>query len=438
MKRPATAAITTLALLATLSCGGQTSAPPPPGGGCAAEPAKFPRTATTYLNQDDLPPLAELARYDIVVVDQEWQYREPGYLADLRKLSPDVCLLAHVNLVDMPRQLGTREYWPGRYRLWQFTTDRTTTFPARWLARTADGTTVSEWPDTTMTNLTNVAPTVNGTAFAQHAADWVVEEVLASGMWDGAFLDVWGDRVYSATADAWDIAGDGVDVPEDEIYGPGNPWDRGLTDVEQNIRSRAPDAILVGNGDRTLHSGLLNGRVWESFMDPQSDRSPDADFAGYVDTAASAAVHSPPVFLTINKHPDPAAGADAQAARFQLASTLMQNGYWAPMGADYDQPEYYPELDWTGPGGEPRGRDYLGHPVAANPTWAQLNAPYAGGVGTVAPQVFRRDFVGGVALVNTGVDAQTVPLAGTYRNLAGDLIDTLTVGGQDGAILVVD
>jgi hypothetical protein len=69
-------------------------------------------------------------------------------------------------------------------------------FPAQWTARTSDGTVLSEWAQTIMTDLTDRAPRVNGQTSAEYAAGWVVDQVWSSGVWDGIFLDVWGDRIY--------------------------------------------------------------------------------------------------------------------------------------------------------------------------------------------------------------------------------------------------
>ena len=70
----------------------------------------FPRTATYYLGQYSLPPVATLARYDLVVINNEWPHRVPlDYFAQLRAANPRLRLLAYVNLVDSMSRLGTVE-----------------------------------------------------------------------------------------------------------------------------------------------------------------------------------------------------------------------------------------------------------------------------------------------------------------------------------------
>ena len=383
---------------------------------CTGEGAPYPRTATYFLEQHRLPAIRDLARYDVVVLDSEWEHRVPQHWFErLRAADPGVCLLAYVNLVDHPDRLGTRRYWADRYSLWQFRNGTESSFPRRWLATTASGQVVSEWPETSMVNLTAHAPEVGGETYAEYAANWVAERVWATGVWDGVFLDVWGDHIWSADLNAWDSNGDGSDEPSDRIYGAGNPWGAGVDRAERMMRARMPGAIVVANGDRSLRDGQLDGLVWEGFVDPKSGRSPASDLRGYVLAAAEGDHRLPGLSLTINVRREARGSSTAaQAARFQLASTLMQSGFWAPMGQDYGELAFYGEM---GSGHLQRG--YLGSPISPNPTWAALEAPFHAGVGRVGPQVFRRDFGRGIVLLNAGTRPRTVSLEESYRRVPG-------------------
>ncbi len=413
-----------------------------PAAAQASRELTFPRTATVYLNQDRLPPVATLARYDLVVISNEWPHRVPlDYFIQLRAANHRLRLLAYVDLVDSMSQLGTVEWWPNSYALWQFRTPSSSRFPRAWLAHTAAGVPVHEFPDSVMTNLTDVCPRVAGQRFVEYAVDWVVGRVWSAGVWDGIFLDVWGDTLWTVDQNRWDITGTGHDVPNAKIYGPGNPLDRGLTSGERNMRSRMPDAILVANGTRTLHAGLLDGLVWESFADPLVHRDPIADFTNYVTVGAAAAHRSPGVSLTISSRRVPAGSAgDYRRARFAIAATLMQNGFWAPMGDDYGQPVYYDEMDGSG-----LGRGYLGHALEPDPSLSTISGANNSGTVSPAPYVYRRDFEHGIALVNVGHTAQQVALRRTYRHLSGitdrlvnngTAVDHVTIPAQDGVILL--
>ena len=398
----------------------------------------FPRTATYYLAQDSLPPVATLARYDLVVIYHEWPHRvPPNYFVQLRAANPRSRLLAYVDLVDSMSRLGTVRWWPDSYALWQFWTPTSSRFPHAWLAHTAAGVPVHEYLNSVMTNLTDVCPRVAGQRFVEYAADWVVGRVWSARIWDGIFLDVWGDTLWTVDQNGWDITGTGHDVPNAKIYGPGNPLDRGLTNGERTMRSRMPDAILVANGTRTLHDGLLDGLVFENFADSLAHRDPIYDLTRYVAAGAAAAHRSPGASLTISSRRVPAGSADDyRRARFAMAATLMQNGFRAPMSDDYGQPLYYDEMDGAG-----LGRGYLGHPLEPDPSLSAIITANDGGTGSPAPYVYRRDFEHGIALVNVGPAAQQVALGRTYRHLSGitdqlvnngTAVDRVTIPSQDG------
>ena len=404
----------------------------------------FPRTATYYLGQDSLPPVATLARYDLVIIDHEWPHRvPPDYFARLRATNPRLRLLAYVDLVDSMSRLGALRWWPNSYALWQFRSPTSSRFPRAWLAHTAAGVPVHEYLTNVMTNLTDVCPPVAGQRFVEYAADWVVGRVWSARIWDGIFLDVWADTLWTVDQNRWDITGTGHDVPNARIYGPGNPLDRGLTSGERTMRSRMPDAILIANGYRTLHDGLLNGLAWESFVDPLARRDPITDLTRYVATGAAAALRSPGVSLTISSRRVPAGSADDyRRARFAIAATLMQNGFWGPMSDNYAQPLYYDEMDGAG-----LGRGYLGHALEPDPPLSAIamRNNVGGGTGSPAPNVYRRDFEHGIALVNVGSTAQQVTLGRTYRHLSGKTdrlvnngtaVDLVTIPAQDGVILL--
>ncbi|WP_433503790.1 putative glycoside hydrolase [Pseudonocardia halophobica] len=377
----------------------------------------FPRSAVYWLTQDHLPAAEELARYDVVVIDSEWAHRvDKSFFQDLRHRHPGILLLAYANVVDYPPRLGSAGYYADRYRLWQYTSSTRSHFPKEWLAHTASGALITQWPGTVMANLADTAPEVDGETYAEYAANWVVDTVWSSGVWDGIFLDVWGDRIYGADRDSWDVDDDGIDDPASAIYGADSPWERGITSAETILRERMPGAVLVANGDRTLKRQLLDGRVFESFADPVADRGgPTNDLHAYVSDASSEAHHEPGVALNINVRRAPAGSPRSLAdARFYLTATLLQDGYWAPMGADYGETAWYDELDGAG-----AGPGYLGLPKGRGPTWDELTASFDGGVGTVAPGVFRRDFEHGIVLTNTSDSTRTVDLDGTFRKLRG-------------------
>jgi hypothetical protein len=437
-------------LILSAGCAGRSSEPSPTS---RTDPAPitvqgtgltYPRTAAIYLAQNTLPPIEELARYDVVVLDNEWANRMPrSFFDDLRQRNPRLKLLAYVDVVDSVRESGTYDYWRNAYQLWQISRSdpSTNTFPDQWLARTANGDPVHEWEDRVMTNLTDQAPRIDGQLFVEYAVDWIVNTVWPAGIWDGIFLDVWGERIYTADSDRWDINRDGIDETDDQIYGPGNPLDRGLTIGEKRLRAALPDAIIVANNDRTIRDQLLDGRAFESFMDPAAGRDADTDLRAYVAAAASDAERAPGLTLTINKNTvGPETPEALRNARFELGATLLQDGFWASMGPDYGTLAYYGEMD-----GDGLGRGYLGYPLVADPTMKVLSTPNSAGTGSPAKGVFRRDFERGIVVVNTSAVSATIPLERPFKKLKGQQdpaiddgseVDSVTLGPRDATILL--
>jgi Hypothetical glycosyl hydrolase family 15 len=404
---------------------------------------RFPRTAASFLAQDVLPGADELAKYDMVVIDSEW-YGRMGrrYFDQLRTSNPELCLLAYVNLVDYPLELGDRDRWGGRYALWQYDTPTGSRFPKEWIATTAAGLPVSEWPNTQMTNLTDAAPRFGGVTFAEYAARWVVDRVWRTGVWNGIFLDVWGDRIWSADHAAWDYRLEGTDTPDSEIYGRESPWERGVNGAEVIMRAGMPNAVIVANGTRTMRNGQLNGRVWENFLDWAKDPGRASDLRTYVDQCASSSVRQPMYAMTIDTRGSPRGSADEfRRARYFLTATLLQNGYWAPAASsDYNSLSFYDEFDGAG-----LERGYLGMPVVANPDFARLSAPFSGGIGTVAPDVYRRDFETGLVIHNSGGTDRVVTFERPMRLIRGNqapdinsgaVVESILLGGHDGRVLL--
>ena len=431
-----------LALVALAGCGGGKAVVRDEAAIATSETSapRFPRSTALFLGQSNLPAAAVLARSDVIVIDSEWAHRQPpSFFAQIRRLNPKVRLLAYINVTDRPRSIGSRDYYANRYDLWQFDSRQRSNLPLRWLARTAAGELVSEFADTDMTNMTGV---VAGRSFGDYAVDWMVRRVWSSGVWDGLFLDVWGDRVYGTTRDAWDANGDGTDEPNDTIFGKGKPWERAISTAEATLRRRIPKAIIVANGNRTLSGNRIDGRVWESFADPLRDRDPQVDLRHYVTNASTPGYRLPGLMMTINRLPaaGPLDEVDYRRARSFLTGTLLQNGYWASTGVDYEQLVTYDEIDGAG-----RGRGYLGSAVVPSPTWSQVSGKFKRGIGKVSGKLYRRDFSKGIVLHNAGDEAATVKLERPYWHLkgkqdpnvnSGEQVTEVTIPADDGLILM--
>lgn len=100
---------------------------------------------------------------------------------------------------------------------------------------------------------------------------------------------------------------------------------------------------------------------------------------------------------------------DRAAALYGLASYFLVNGGRTVIS--HGDSGWEPEFEWR-----------LGRPLGA--------------YRDLGNSVFRRDFSGGVALVNAAQSrTATIALGGQYRNAAGQIVTSVTLGAQRGAIL---
>ena len=62
--------------------------------------AGSPRIGAVYLAQENLPGPEVLARYDVVVIDNEWAHRvDASFFDTVRQLNPSIKMLAYVSPV---------------------------------------------------------------------------------------------------------------------------------------------------------------------------------------------------------------------------------------------------------------------------------------------------------------------------------------------------
>ena len=396
-----------------------------------------------YLEQHTLPSVDVLARYDVLVIDNEWAHRSPEVFAQIRAKNPDIKILAYICWVDRTDNFASPTNGPW----WSNRDQYLAQIPEQWLAKRANGSYVSEWPGSTMINLTDRAPLVNGRQAWRFAADWTVDHIWATGKWDGIMLDVWGDRIWNNDAQSWDVDRNGSDESGSALYGDGSPWQRGIDASEKVMRLRmGPGAILVANNTRNLVAGQLSGRMFEDFDEIDFlGRQWGWDTPGSINAATDPNAASSKITLNVNHRLPGVTGAlgsnDLRRARYFLTSTLLGNAYWGGTGQDYNELPYYDEYDGAGK----LGTKYLGAPEVANPNWGDVDRPFVDGSGKYPNGVYRRDFAGGIALTNPTGSSQTVTLERPYRKLQGvqdpktndgSLATQVSVPSHDGLVLV--
>jgi hypothetical protein len=287
---------------------------------------------------------------------------------------------------------------------------------------------------------------------------WLVQKSLELWrndllMFDGAFMD----NCWRGFQGANDGRGFGIDKTIDlDLNGVADDpkvrdraYELGLQDFLRGLRAGMPNAVILCNAisrfpDKTaLHNenlpltdrdgkpfnyaGVVNGNEFEGELNGASEGGwPDwNDFMAWYATWNRA---SPSLNMLPNKivndgsrTPDRAYQTLRQM-RFSLAATLMGDGVFLHGGWGFYT--WFDEFDAK-----------LGYPRQV------FGAPVAGG-----SPLWRRDFDGGIALVNSSqTDTITVNLGGTFRAIQGtqdktvnngQSVSSVTIGPLDGRILL--
>ncbi len=401
-----------------------------------SEPApgpSFPRIANVYgtaftkegtrFHGDDRT-LEEAARYDLLVGVQRWQQNDPDgkvfrkHLKDLKKVNPQLialhfaCSAPYTHVAPPKEALAARQ--PGQI--------------VPWLLQT-DGQPIAGWPGTYMLNM--AAPGV---------VDWLAHQAVPAVRqigYDGVFIDCLGPHFDSwaceiATGEPYtvDFNADGEDDDREKLE---EVWTNAKTALARRTRELVGDeAIFMANQAGPDTYDQLNGVYLEDYIDAILDRGmswenvlekylywtktprqPNVTVLG-----CGSAVEPP--FEPFKLSPEERmpyldrGKARLQRMRFGLATTLMGDGFYS-----YDlhtrwrgQYWWYPEFDAP-----------LGYPTG--PCQRQEDGTW------------RRQFDGGLVVVNPTEWDVTVELSRRYRDASSDQIDRrFVVPRLDGRIFL--
>jgi len=214
-------------------------------GAAAASAGGVPAAVVSY-SARPAPAVDAYARPgNVIIVTMDMRVRDPKRIKRWRKKGAIV--LAYVNGVDYPdRALG-----PLEKRLYGGA------FPtSRWLYPGAP----SNWPGTRLLDLRANSKVARYRGFRGRWGDYVARfikrQVIRDGsLFNGVFLDVWGDRVWALG-----------------IGGRGTAWDRGVVRWSRAIRAQVGKRIYVvaNNTPSPAAARYLNGRMYESFESRRS------------------------------------------------------------------------------------------------------------------------------------------------------------------------
>lgn len=381
----------------------------------------YPRLANYYLRWEITDSeAAELAKWDLLILDMEVQENSRSELIKIRTLNPGIIILAYITSQEILDNLEYYDDAPLRRRL-------ATGLKDGWWLRDAAGKKVSNWPYTSMFNLTDGAQTdESGQRFNDYLPEFVVEEIQATGLWDGVFYDnTWGDVswVNSATLD---MNNDGL---AENRADADRLWAEGFKKMLAKTRMLAgSEFIIIGNG-RVYdgYQGLLNGMMLESFPSPwENGGTWTGSMQTYLKLPSLNLVPSLPIINIYDKNQ-----TNYRRVRFGLTSTLMGQGYFS---YDYDVTSH--GQTWW----------YDEYEVNLGPAQTAAYNLLAGGSQELKPGLWRRDFKNGVAIVNSTALKQSYflekeeleKIIGSQdpRTNNGLKINYFTLEPQDGLVLL--
>jgi len=373
---------------------------------------KYVRTANYYLRAGtDIRPEhhEDLASFDLLVLPAEAQVYNRELFPELRRLNPDIIILAYV-----PSKSYNYGWIDPLHR------ELAAGIDDSWWLTDPTGRRVSVWPNTAVLNA--VGP------WSSYLPQYVRDAIWNTGLWDGVFYDEFSHNISWVNRGEIDLHRDGI---RDDPYLADVAWQRSMVNLLRRTREMLGEsAVIVTNGDSTAElQPFVNGRMFETFPTPWEGQGRWQDsMANYL--RLHEMVGHTPAFIINRNTRDTGRNTDWRDYRYGLCSTLLGDGFYS-----YDF-----------------GESDHGQLWRYDEQAVRLGAPFGGPINLLSPAdpavvagVWRRDFQYGIALVNSTADRRTVTLESEYERLRGtqdpavndgSLVTTLELGPEDGLILL--
>jgi hypothetical protein len=385
-------------------------------------PSSYPRLANYFLQwQITDAEVPALAKWNLLIVDMEAQENSRSQLLKIRELNPHIIILAYLTSEEILDNVNNYNDAYLRQELAAGISDG-------WWLRDASGQKISNWPYTSMLNLSDGAiPNAAGERFNDYLPEFVATKLQSSGLWDGVFYDnTWGDVSWINNKNL-DLNNDGRADSQSEAD---SLWVTGFKKMLAKTRAlTGPDFIIVGNG--RVYNGyqsLLNGMMLEGF--PSSWEN-GGTWTGSLQTYLKLpTLNVAPQTSVINVYDKNQ--TNYQKMRFGLASTLLGDGFYS---YDYDVTNH--GQTWW----------YDEYSVNLGPAESGAYNLLAATANTeLRPGLWRRDFTNGIALVNSTTQKQTYifskeefnKITGTQDKAInnGKKINYVQLAPQDGLVLL--
>jgi len=378
----------------------------------------YPRIANLYWKAPITTATAEeLSKWDLLVLDLSAQNESAEAIRYLRKLNPNIIILAYASATEVPKErLSIRE--PKGVGVW---CDLTSGIKSQWQLKTCQGQDISWWPGNTSLNL--CAKDENNRTYADYLSQFLNDKVLSTGLWDGIIFDTTWDEI------AWknnniDIDGDGR---KDSVEKINSMWRSCHNNFFDQLRKKAGSKYLLLSNGNGSYSSKLNGRMFEGFPEI-SEGAWVGSVQKYAQTNSNGL--SPRINIINSDTNNTGNSKNYQAMRLGLGSALLYNGYFS---FDYgtqlrEQLWYYDEYDAN-----------LGQPKSQPFNLLDQNNS------TIKEGLWQRDFANGLVIVNATSKKQSVKFDSEYEKIHGtqdtiindgSIVDSLSLNPWDSIILL--
>lgn len=308
----------------------------------------FVRTSNYYLMSgsalEGQSTIATLATFDLIVIPSEAQVYNKAFFPAVRKLNPDIIILAYV-----PTVSWNDKFWSDPLHATMKKSIR-----GEWWLKDKDGSVVSIWPNTRALDLNS--------GWTDYLAKFVKDDMMSTGLWDGIFYDEVHDRA---------------------------DWEAGYAHLFSATRSRlGDDAIILTNGSSSSSfAPYVNGRMFETFPSSGDATSNWTNQARDYLSLPSKVGHDAIMAINVNTN-NTGAQTDYRKMRFGLATTLLGDGYFGFDHGTENHAQLWTYDEYSVSLGDPKGsaeqsssvwkRSYELGQVVVNPTNAAQTVKLGG------------------------------------------------------------
>ncbi len=361
-----------------------------------------------------------LAKWDVLILDMENQINNPEKIKKIKKLNPNIVILAYVPIEEIAYNDANYKYTKLRKKLFDYS-------PEAWYLHDGQGKRLGFWLDSKIMNITDDAPLKNGERWNSFLPYFVKTKILASGLWDGIFYDNTSDAI------SWVRSGN-IDLNNDRRVESNSyidrQWKKGTMKILKLSRELSPDLLIIGNSASDIDfQKYLNGRMFETFPTPW-----EGDWAYvsnlYLNKFPTKSLW--PNLYVINSNTENVGLMDNyRKMRYGLTSTLLGSGYYSFDFGDqaHAQTWWYDEYD-----------SFLGKPQSKAYNLLDHNSQ------KLKDGLWRRDFDKAVVIVNASDQEQDYVFKGeSFEKINGQQdrrinngtkINWLRLAPRDGVILL--